>query len=109
MARVDRAPTVPTAPPSQSEPAAHGATHQRPPAAESGGHKPVAASAVAIGALCAAESTLSITTFPQLILAGALYTGLFLALALSYAFAGDPHLDTAPVMRRISMLSKRSR
>ena len=71
--------------------------------------KPVAASAVAIGALYAAESTLSITTFPQLILAGALYTGLFLALALSYAFAGDPHLDTAPVMRRISMLSKRSR
>ena len=47
MARVDRAPTVPTAPPSQSEPAAHGATHQRPPAAESGGHKPVAASAPA--------------------------------------------------------------
>jgi len=71
--------------------------------------KPVVASMVAIGALYVAASVISISTFPELIMTGALYTGLFITLALTYAFAGDPHLDTSPVMSRIPFLSKRLR
>ncbi len=69
--------------------------------------KPAVAFGVAVGALYGATRLVDVRSFPELILAGLAYTGLFGALSLAYAFARDPYLDTGPLLRRLPLVSKR--
>lgn len=69
--------------------------------------KPLAVAGVALAALYGATSAVEVQSFPELIVAGLAYTGLFGALCLAYAFARDPYLDTGPLLRRLPLVSKR--
>lgn len=71
--------------------------------------RPVAVALVSAGALLAASRAVDLETFPALIAAGLAYTALFGALSLAYAFARDPHVDTAPLLARLPLPSKRRR
>jgi O-antigen/teichoic acid export membrane protein len=69
--------------------------------------KPAVVFGVALGALYGATRLVEVRSFPELIIAGLAYTGLFATLSLAYAFARDPFLDTGPLLRRLPLVSTR--